>query len=65
MSKTDQADGPQPSDYVAALHREAAGYIKRQNWKGLDAVNAELVKAGEKPIAKPSAAKGESKPAKK
>lgn len=51
----------QPNAYVAALHREAAGYIKRQNWKGLDAVNAELSAQGEKPIAKPEAPKAAGK----
>lgn len=52
----------QHSEYVAALHREGAGYIEREHWQGLDAVNAELVAQGEKPIPKPASKGDAAKP---
>lgn len=55
----------QRNEYVEALHREAAGYIARSNWDGLDAVNAELAAQGEKAISRPKAAeKADAKPKK-
>ena len=41
------------SEYVDALYREAAGYVRREKWAELAAVNRELTAQGAEPVKQP------------
>jgi hypothetical protein len=41
------------SEYVDALYREAAGYVRREKWAELAAVNRELAAQGAQPVKQP------------